>query len=107
MIGKTWVFGSLFAAIVAVTMAASPASADDHRWGRGRSHSGWFDNNRGGDRNRGWDRDHRWGREREAWSRRNDDHHWRGRNDRWEHDRGRQHRGHEGWWRQHRGRGWN
>lgn len=124
MFGKTWVFGSLVAAITLVTTAAAPAQADDRRWGMGRpqwqppAHAGWFDNNRGWDRNRSserngsWDRNRSgdrdrdwrgnrdWGREREAWSRRNNDHHWRGRNDRWEHDRGR----HHGWWRHHRQR---
>jgi hypothetical protein len=116
MIAKKLIVATLFAAFALVTTAAGSAQAEDQRWNPGRSqwqpqtHSGWFDNNRDwnsrdGDRNRNWDRDRNAARERDAWSRRNDDHNWRGRQDRWEHDRGR----HEGW-RRHdrdRDRSWN
>jgi len=107
MLGKAWVFGSIFSAIVLVTSAAAPANADDRRWG-GRPQwqppayaGGWGD--------RGRDRDHRWNRRdgdrgREAWWRRDNDrhggHHWWQRNDRW--DRGR----HNGW-RNHNRRWWD
>lgn len=103
MIRKTLISASLLSVIAIVAAGASSAQADDQRWGDGRSqwqpqtHSGWFDNNRGDDRDRGWDRDRNSGRDRNTWSRsrRNDDHQWRGRQDRQEHDRGR----HQGWQR--------
>ena len=52
MVGKKWVFGSLFAAITVIATAASPARAEDHRWSLGRpqwqppAHAGWANNDR-------------------------------------------------------------
>ena len=98
MIGRKLAIASLFAALALVATAAGSARAEDHRSGTWQGLAGWLDNhnnnNRGDNQNRTWDRDRYSGRERDNWSRSNEDHQWRGRQDRQEHDRGR----HQGWW---------
>jgi len=99
MIGRKLMIASLFAAFALVATAAGSARAEDQRSRtlQSQGFAAWFNNNnnnRGETQNRNWDRDGNSGRDRDDWSRRNDDHAWRGRQDRQEHDRGR----HQGWW---------
>ena len=98
MNGKTWVFGSLFAAITLIATAASPARAEDHRWNQGRAqwqpptHAGWFNRDRGNSD---------WGHERSnAWWRREQEQRW------WQHRQAERERRHEWWQRHHRDRRW-
>jgi len=100
MIGRKLVIAALFGALALAATAAGSARAEDRRPGTWQSQgvAEWFNynnNNRGDNQSRDWDRYRNSGRERDNWSRRNDDHQWRGRQDRQEHDRGR----HQGWWR--------